>query len=502
MTEDTPLWELLGYSSEEEFIKDDEKEKEQILRDTEQAKANEEEVLKAIESGKYTPEVNIQYPEFEQRTFDEIIDKFAPVLVGLKGDSYKTATKMIFYSVLANQLKRNTFVCDGKELDLRIPLIIMMKAGHGKKSYESFIKKTIRGIDKMYAEPTSYVSEQFVGKVLVDESKDVNDSSRYQQVEGFLGADFVVVDEAFELLTVDSQNHQETLKYIRTSLDPIGDNEVEKKQVAIPYDYRLRYFPEGTIVLMTQIIDHVNEKLLIKGSFRRFALVIVQVPPEERIKSRESGQFLTNTKDINKKIWETWIQYNKKLSERKITFTGKQEDFKIIDKYVTSLRRKTLMSDSHELDEFTQSYEYNLKYLIFKMAAVRACIEQMNTDHHVVIERRNIESAIDDCKVIWEPLESLIRQKMIIQSTKPIGWKEEIHGWIENELIKQTIISQQTLIQEYIKYAKEIEDSSDKTLSNRINKAIKELHKWGIIQQRIIKGAQHGEKEITLKSYI
>lgn len=498
MDDDIPLWELLGYNSEEEFITDEQKEKEKILRENQEA--HEDEILQAIENQTYAPDnqeaqeseaerqaiIDAQYKEFEQkkqRTFDEIVDKFAPALVGLKGESYKVATRMIFYSILANQLKRNYFALDGKKIDMRIPLLIMIKAGYGKKSYEQLVKNTITGIGKTYAEPTSYVSEQFVGKVLINDSKDFNDPDRYMPVLGYLGCDFMVIDEAYELLTMDSPNHQETLKYVRTALDPIGFNEVEKKQVNIPHDHRLRYSPDCTIILMTQPIAQVDEKLLIKGSFRRFNIVMVDTPFKERIEAVTSGKFLVDAGEKDKKIWDIWIRNNKTFSERRLKFSGADEDFDLINQFVisliTDLYHDQIKSD--EAIEFTNTMLFNIKQTIFKMAIVRASVEQMRNDN-IVIERRNIESAIADYKTLWAPQIKWIRRNMMLQADNPVGWKDDLHGWILRGLEGKEFMEQAKLIEIYMEQNKG--SAAESTLRNRISRAIRDLKKWDIIKDK------------------
>ncbi len=506
-------WQFFGYKSKEEF--EQAKKEQQKIEAEEEAEyqrklhndANEQlAIQQAIEDGTYYDQEQIQeeynrqiiqeiertnkeYLEFEQKkefTFDDLVDKFAPVLIGLQGESYKHAIKMVFYSVLANQLKYNFFYAGGNKIDLRIPLLIMMKAGHGKKNIAKFIRKTIesleyfdgmkKGLKKSYAEPTSYHPEQFVGKVIP--IKDADGSILYNSIRGYFDSDYILIDEAYELLLEKDEKYKESLKYIRTALDTIGDNEVLKRQVGIPQENELKYIPNCTISLLTQPISEVNEQLLTRGSFRRFAIILVATPLEERIKAREGVELLLNTEEIDKKKWDIWIRNNQKLLQKKLQYITKKEDLILIDQYINKLIRNLKLDSSEEALEFISSIQFNIKYLIFKMAIVRAVIEQLSAQI-LNINTRHIELAIDDFDNIWKPQVSWIRKKMVIVSDKPIGWKDEVHGWILENLQKSDRL-QKDVIEKYLEMNKG--SFKDNTLKLYCNRALNDLKKWGMIK--------------------
>lgn len=412
------------------------------------------------------------------RSFDEIIDKYSSALIDLKGDGYVIPTKMVFYCVVSNQLKHNFFTVDNKKIDLRIPLLIMIKAGHGKKNYEYFFKNTIQGLGKEYVEPSSYHPEQFCGKVITQE---IDQKIEYIPVYGFLSSDFLLLDEAHLLLTSKKSEYEESLKHIRIGLDPIGSNEIEKKQVNIPYEHRLKYYPNCNIVLLSQPIANINEDLLLRGSFRRFTIIIVTTSIEERNEARRSSKFMEMKDDVNKRSWEDWIEFNRKLSNRKVKFVGTQEDYDIIDNYIDNLIDNLQSGLSKEALEYTNSIQYNIKFVLFKMAAIRAIVEQ---DSNIVkIEKRHIESAISDYSSIWMPQIAWIGQQLEITSDKPKGWKDELHSWILQGLIEEGEkgIHQTRIVDNYVTRYKGT--YADNTLKIYCYRGIKQLKKWGLIEE-------------------
>ncbi len=412
--------------------------------------------------------VDIEFNSFEKEksdTFDDIVKKYS-ALIGLTGDSYNHATRIIFYSVLANQLKYNKFFMDSKEIDLRLSLLIQLKAGHGKKNYEYFIRRTIESLGKQYQEPTSYHPEQFVGKIIVSETKG---EPIYTPLFGTLIADYLVIDEAHALLT--RKENEECLRYLRTALDPIGNNRIEKKQVNVPNEEKLMYNPTCTVMLLTQPITNINEDLLMRGSFRRFVVLFIDTLLQERMNARRKSIFLSLKKDIFIKIWESWIEFNKKISGYK-DLKYICSDFSRIDDYLDKMGKDAFKTSSEVLEYYTTS-QFTIKQNIFKMAIVRAVIEHKE-GNAITINKNHIESAISDWHKIWIPQVRWISQQMNIQSMNPLGWDETKHGVIFKILKKNPSISRVDLLLEYCK----VSPLTKKVLDNYLTKIIKDLEKW------------------------
>ncbi len=417
---------------------------------------------------------DVEFTEFEKQksqTFDEIVSKYL-VLIGLKGDSYINASKIIFYSLIANQLKFNSFTMDSKKIDLRISLLIQLKAGHGKKNYEYFIRRTIEGLGKQYQEPTSYHPEQFVGKIIVNENKG---DPIYIEIFGTLASDYLVIDEAHALLT--RKENEECLRYLRTALDPIGDNRIEKKQVNVPDEFKLKYNPVCTVLLLTQPVTNVNEDLLVRGSFRRFVVLFIETTLEERMIARRNAMFLSLREDIHNKIWEGWINFNKKLSEYK-DLKYVCPNFSRIDDYLDEIG-KNAKETSIEVLEFFNTSQFTIKQVIFKMAIVRAVIEHKE-GNTITINTQYINAAIKDFQNIWIPQVKWISQQMVIESMNPLKWNEDIHGSIINILLTQP--DKKCEASKIVSvFCKEHKKMSEKSARTKCYRSMNELKNWGFI---------------------
>jgi len=363
-------------------------------------------------------------------TFDGIVNKYS-MLVGLTGRSYDPATKMMFYSVLANQIKTNKFSMDSKLIDLRLNILLQLKAGHGKKNYEYFIRRTIEGLGRQYQEPTSYHPEQFVGKVIVTQQK--NEDPDYTPVYGTLAADFLVIDEAHAMLT--RKDNEECLRFIRTALDPIGDNTIMKKQVNVPDEHKLKYDPVCTMLLLTQPIANISEDLLMRGSFRRFIVLFITTTLEERLAARRSARFLTLREDVHNIIWIKWIELNKALSQ----YSNLQyfcPDSTAIDDYLDTLGFNA-REINQEVVEYYNTSQFTIKQNLFKMAIVRAVVEHhAENGNTITIQETHIKKAIEDWHAIWIPQIHWISRQMQITSLNPIGWSDKHHSVVMNLLDK------------------------------------------------------------------
>jgi hypothetical protein len=90
--------------------------------------------------------------------------------------------------------------------------------------------------------------------------------------KGYLNDDYVVIDEAYQLLTSSDLKYAEARKYIRVALDPDPDNTVHKRTTEYGRDGALEFNPHCPISLFVQPIRFENEILVLEGDIRRFTI--------------------------------------------------------------------------------------------------------------------------------------------------------------------------------------------------------------------------------------
>ena len=423
-----------------------------------------------------------EFNNYQTQNFDDIVNKYSPKLIKLKGDAYNIATKMVFYSVLSNQLKHNNLVLNNQKTDLRIPLMIIMKAGHGKKNYVSFISRTIKDLKLKYVSPTSFHPEQFLGKILVkDKGKN---GYEYNPVYGTLATDLLLIDDAHLLLKSKDPIYQESLRNIRTALDSIGRNEVEKKQVNVPYNERLHYYPTCNIILLSQPIQ-IDEELVNRGSFRRFVIVKVDSTIQQHSDSRRQLKPTLSNTDQDDVYWKNWIDINLSLMSRKdLKFHITDQNFELIDEYIDQLVNDILSKTSKEAIEYLDNLQMDLKYFLYRMAIIRAIVETLTGQDVIEIEKHHIESAIEDHKQLWPEQIAWICQQMELTSDKPHGWKDDVHGWILQKVNNNDgDMYKSELVDHYLEKYKG--SYAVPTLKTYIYRGLNKLYQWNMLEEYI-----------------
>lgn len=202
-------------------------------------------------------------------SFDSLYSDIFEPCTKMYGRIYEPVKKLMLYIGIANALKHN-MIEDLFFHDMRINALICLPPGGGKHMLKrSLMMAEVPG-SMSFIVPTSYHPEHFVGKLSWDpkEKKTTNH-------KGYLEDDCVIIDEAKPLLK--DPEFMQARKYIRTSLDPIGVNEVVKQTIDTPEKLRKRFYPEATIVMFFQP-DTYPDELATEGDLRRCVVSYFAIP--------------------------------------------------------------------------------------------------------------------------------------------------------------------------------------------------------------------------------
>lgn len=164
--------------------------------------------------------------------------------VALHGHEYVPIVLAHYYSYLGHVLRPHKIVLNDIRIDTRLHVAVPIESGWGKGNYIDVTRELIKEyLHERYESPTSYHAEQLVGKVVYD-TKARKGEPKYFHNKGYLDADFLVFNEAREL--IDNTEYLESRKYLKESQDMIGRNQITKRGVNIPEKYTLRYCPQCT----------------------------------------------------------------------------------------------------------------------------------------------------------------------------------------------------------------------------------------------------------------
>ena len=233
-------------------------------------------------------ELRLVYPTSHLTDFDPMHEA-----LGLFGKEYILIGKACWY-ILHGQASREVVTFGRIETDLRFPAAFILPSGHGKLNIDNLITETCQRLGDDVVKPTSYHPEQLIGKVLRIEKAKVK-GTEYRQIRGHFDSDVVVFDDGIDLIQSKDPVYKESRRYLMKCLDVIGKNLMTKKQVDIPKQEALKYYPVCSVVLFFQPFSLPEESFL-SGVFRRFPIVYVNFNErdfsrefEERLEDGSSG---------------------------------------------------------------------------------------------------------------------------------------------------------------------------------------------------------------------
>lgn len=205
------------------------------------------------------PDVKLYYPTMHLNGYEDL-----ETSTDLFGDEYKPIFKALWYQLMSFKIRTADLKMGRNKADGRINAIYPLKAGHGKGELKRVIKYFIDYFELKYAEPTSLHAEQLCGKPIKKQR-----SEEYDFRMGYLARDWLVIDEAFNLLSSNELHYSEARKYIRTALDRYPGNTIHKETTEIGDVAPLEYDPTCPISLFLQPKHFENDILVLEGDLRR-----------------------------------------------------------------------------------------------------------------------------------------------------------------------------------------------------------------------------------------
>jgi len=327
---------------------------------------------------------NLIFPTSHLSFFDNLY-----MLSLLCGKEYVPILKTIWYS-LHGLVIRLTIQLGRVIVDTRVNLAVPVPSGLGKKNLEQLIKDLVESLGFSYTSPTSFHPEQFVGKTRIIEKRK---ETTYQQNPGHLDDDYIVINEAVELLTSQDESYKETRKYIRCALDPIGRNEIMKRRVDCPREHTLMYVPKCTIAMFFQP-QPVPEDVVTTGLLRRFLVIYLKLVGKDRTKEYEERLNDLDT-DVLKEKKNEIISHFRKVEE-----TKENGELKFAEEAIQRLKElhQELISqgifNTKKGRNFTEMFGFSLQNLLVEMSVIQAL-----SHYRTTVEKKDVEYAyIDLCE--------------------------------------------------------------------------------------------------------
>lgn len=320
----------------------------------------------------------------------------------LYGASYEPVRKGTYYSIIGAIVADTPLYFNSLRIDPRFNEFVCVWSGCGKGVFKDLIKRTMAGLGLAYVCPTSLHPEQLVGKIVTQKVR----GNGYEEVPviGHLGERFVVFDEALYLLA--DKNHEESRNYIKTALDPLGRNEIVKRQVG--HSRALRYFPNCTMVFFFQPVD-LPLSLLITGLMRRGMTLWPHIPEDERLSSIES---VVNNKDTTEEldaVWNGYIEHLRQIKERQFNWRFAEGYSEKLLEYTRLLFQRGLGDTKSR--EIAGTFLHDLMHNLIRLSAL---IAADNLRDEITLQ--DLETAYKDLALFWDMTLEFIKDKLKIGS--------------------------------------------------------------------------------------
>ncbi|MAF35226.1 hypothetical protein CMO91_05255 [Candidatus Woesearchaeota archaeon] len=201
--------------------------------------------------------------------------------LNLLGEGFAPLIKLQWYHTVGITQRRKVLKLGRLETDCRTNILIVLPSGQGKNSFMYETKTQAEKLGNVSI-PTSYHSEQFVGKMINRGSKKKPD---WIPNKGYFDSCAILIDECRELLEADrrSPGLLEIQKYMRTALNPVHKNQIVKRLTEHTATEILAYNPDTSFTLLTQP-HNFEPRIVESGLFRRF---LVGYNPALRIEKED-----------------------------------------------------------------------------------------------------------------------------------------------------------------------------------------------------------------------
>jgi hypothetical protein len=204
-------------------------------------------------------DIKLEYLTRHLKGYDDLVDGS-----DLFGDEYKPIFKALWYQLMSFRIRTSDLKIGRNKADGRINALYPLKAGHGKGELKRVIEYCMNYFNMQFAEPTSLHAEQLIGKPIKKRGSD-----EYDKKYGYLARDWLLIDEAYNLLSSNELHYSEARKYMRTALDRYPGNTVYKETTEGGIDAALKYDPICPITLFIQPVVFDTDILVLEGDIRR-----------------------------------------------------------------------------------------------------------------------------------------------------------------------------------------------------------------------------------------
>jgi len=324
-------------------------------------------------------------------------------VISLQGEEYIMITKEVYKTLIALAIPEHLRVIRIGDIktDTRNHPSCVLSSGKGKKNICEGIKRIFKTFkpDANIKEPRTIHYQHLIGKMLLRKEEEEcgmkkDGTPKYKKIEkwipkyGFLNADLLILEEAYELFNSQEKNDVDCRDAITVAMDCYGDNLIQKQNMdnLDTKEETLEYNPYVTILPFLQPLK-MSETFVVKGLSRRLSTCYKDFP--ERTKLDRYMTRLTSKTEDSKSCYE-FSQYMKKINMVKTEWKLSSDAIETFAICHGALLEQGFRQGG-KVAHYTRILEFPMQNLLLKMSAIQA-ISNLRTE----ITKEDVEFAFVD----------------------------------------------------------------------------------------------------------
>lgn len=344
-------------------------------------------------------------------TEDDILNKTSHLpnfdlvrnVASLQGSEYIMMIKDLYKMLISFAVPEHLRIIKVGEVktDMRHHCNNVLSSGKGKKNISMAVKKILKTFnpDANIKEPRTIHYQHLIGKMLlrkeeVEDGVKKDGTPKYKKIEnwipkfGFLNADLLILEEAYEIFNSQEKNDVDCRDAITVALDCYGENLIQKQNMdnLDTKEETLEYYPYVNILSFLQPLK-MSETFVTKGLSRRLSTNYKEFPEKTGL-DKYVNRLSSNVDDT-----ESCAEFSNFMKKIRCVKTNWKLLPDAFDSFVlchAALLEQGFRQD-RKIAHYTRILEYPMQNILLKMSALQAL-----TNFRTEITKRDVELAFVD----------------------------------------------------------------------------------------------------------
>jgi hypothetical protein len=343
-------------------------------------KTAEEELKKKL----YEEKITLQESDIVNKTNHLPNYEYVKNTIALQGEEYVNMIKEIYKLLISLAVPEHLRVIKIGEIetDLRVHPNIILSSGKGKKNIGEAVKRIYKNFksEANIKEPRTIHYQHLIGKMLLrkeeeeigtkkDGTPKIKKVDKWIPKYGFLNADLLILEEAYELFNSQEKNDVDCRDALLVAMDCHGKNLIQKQNMdnLDTKEETLQYYPYVCVLDFLQPLM-LNESFVTKGVARRLHTCYRDFPERTKL-DKYVSRLTTSSSDFESaKLFSDYMHQINNVRTKWELSSDCVETFTICHAGLLEQGFRKGGKVAH----YTRMLEFPMQNLLLKMSALQA----------------------------------------------------------------------------------------------------------------------------------